>query len=277
MTIHAEGPTDVVDRSAGRASGRRSGGWLIAAVSVLGAAAFVWPLWADMSATADTAHLGDAPWLMVLLVPLLVAVAVADASSGVLDAKAIAVMGVLAGAGAAMRLPTGGVGGTEMVFFLLLPAGRVLGRRFGFLLGAVTIFVSALLTGGIGPWLPFQLLGAAWIGFGAGMLPPAKGRLEVALLAAYGAGASMAFGALLNLWFWPFGAGYDTAVSFVPGDPLSDNLGRFWAFHLATSLGWDAMRAATTVVLCVVLLRPIIAALRRVSVKASFGASVEFR
>ncbi len=253
----------------------RRGGPLVAAISLIGAAAFCWPLWAAPRGTTATAHLGDAPWLMVLLVPLLVAVAVSDASSGVLDAKAIAVMGVLAGAGAALRLPTGGVAGTEMVFFLLLPAGRVLGRRFGFLLGAVTIFVSAMLTGGIGPWLPFQILGAAWIGFGAGLLPPAGGRTEVGILAVYGALASLAFGVLLNLWFWPFVTGYDTAVSFVPGAPLGENLSRFWAFHLATSLGWDAMRAATTAVLCLAMARPVMGALHRVAAKASFGASID--
>ena len=38
------------------------------------------------------------------------------------------------------------------------------------------MFASALLTGGVGPWLPFQMLCAAWVGFFAGCLPPARGR-----------------------------------------------------------------------------------------------------
>ena len=54
---------------------------------------------------------------------------------------------------------------------MLVLGGRVFGRGFGFVLGAVTLFVGALLTGGVGPWLPFQMLGAAWVGFFAGCLP----------------------------------------------------------------------------------------------------------
>ena len=45
------------------------------------------------------------------------------------------------------------------------------------------VATSALVTGGVGPWLPFQMLGAAWVGLGAGLLPPAKGRAEIVLLA----------------------------------------------------------------------------------------------
>ena len=63
---------------------------------------------------------------------------------------------------------------------------------FGFVLGATTLFASALVTGGVGPWLPFQMLGAAWVGWGAGMLPPLRGRAEMLMLAAYGAVAGLA-------------------------------------------------------------------------------------
>ena len=48
-------------------------------------------------------------------------------------------------------------------------------RNFGFVLGAVTLLASALLTGQVGPWLPFEMLGCAWTGFGAGCLPAAHG------------------------------------------------------------------------------------------------------
>lgn len=247
----------------------------LAGISVIGAAAFLWPLWAS-PAPSTAAHSTDAPYLMVLILPLLLAATFSSMSEGELDAKAVAVLGVLAAAGAVMRMPTGGLAGTEMVFFLMLPGGRVMGRTFGFLLGCCTLFASALLTGGVGPWLPFQMLGAAWIGYGAGILPRARGRLEIAVLIAYGAAASMVYGMVMNLWFWPFAVGSDTSISFVPGDPLWDNLGRFWAFHVATSLGWDVLRAATVAVLCVVLGAPILAALRRARRRAAFDDPVTF-
>lgn len=250
---------------------------LLAAASLLGLFAFLWPLAVRTDGDGpDLAHAGDAPWLFVLLLPLLLGIVLAEVADGTLDAKAVAMLGVLAACGAALRLPAGGIGGFEPIFFLFIPAGRVLGRGFGFVLGAVTLFVSALLTGGVGPWLPFQMFGAAWVGFFAGCLPPLRGRAEIFLLAAYGVVASLAYGLLLNFWFWPFGASSGSSISFVPGAGTVENLQRFWAFHLATSLGWDLPRAATNAVLLLVAGPAVLAALRRAARKAAFGAPVEF-
>jgi len=255
-------------------------GWrswlLLVAASGLGVVAFGWPLLTSPTGSVDTAHAADAPWLFVVLLPLLLAVVLAELAEGALDAKAIALLGVLAALGAALRLPSGGVAGFEPVFFLLVPAGRVLGRGFGFVLGALTLFVSALLTGGVGPWLPFQMFGAAWIGFFAGCLPPLRGRAEVVMLAAYAAVASLAYGLVMNLWFWPFVTGGATALAFAPGAGLDENLSRFWAFHLATSLGFDLPRAFFTGGFLLLAGRPILAALRRASRRAAFGAAVTF-
>lgn len=249
---------------------------LLALASSVGVVAFVWPLLVSPSATgANLAHSADAPVVFVVLLPLLLAVVLAEIAEGALDAKAVALLGVLAAIGSVLRLP-GGIAGFEPLFFVLVPAGRVFGKGFGFVLGALTLFASALLTGGVGPWLPFQMFGAAWLGFGAGCLPPARGRRELGMLAGYVAVASLAYGLLLNLWFWPFGAQPDSAVSFVPGAPLAENLGRFWAFHLATSLGWDLPRAVTNTALVLVLGGPMLAALRRIARRAAFDAPVVF-
>jgi len=255
---------------------RTRSGLLLGACSVIGAVAFAWPLVGDPSGSASSAHVGDAPWLFALLLPLLLAIVLAELAEGVLDAKAVALLGVLAACGAALRLPSGGVAGFEPVFFLLVPAGRVLGRGFGFVLGALTLFVSALLTGGVGPWLPFQMLGAAWMGFFAGCLPPARGRVEIAVLAGYAALAALAYGLVMNLSFWPYVAGTDTSVSFSPGAGLAENLRRFWGFHLTTSLGFDLPRAVFTAGFVLVAGRPVLGALRRASRRAAFGAPVTF-
>jgi energy-coupling factor transport system substrate-specific component len=260
---------------------RLRAGVVLAIASCLGVVAFIWPLLLSgggdgVDGTVDLAHASDAPWVFALLLPLMLAVVLAELADGRLDAKAVALLGVLAAVGAALRLPSTGVAGFELVFFLLIPSGRVFGRGFGFVLGALTLFASALLTGGVGPWLPFQMLAAAWVGFGAGCLPPAKGRREVAVLVAYGAVAGLAFGLLMNLWFWPFGAEAGSSIAFAPGAGLAENLGRFWAFHLATSLGWDLPRALTNVVLMLAFGPAVLAALRRVARRAAFGVPVSF-
>lgn len=248
---------------------------LLLVTSLIGLAAFLWPLLYRPDGEENLAHAVDAPWLFVLLLPMLLAIVASELSDGTLDAKGIALLGVLSACGAALRLP--GVAGFEPIFFLLLPAGRVLGRGFGFVLGAVTLFASALLTGGVGPWLPFQMLGAAWVGFFAGCLPARlRGKAEVGVLAAYGAVAGLAYGFILNMWFWPYSVTEGGALSYVAGAPVAENLSRFWAFHLATSFGWDLPRAATNVALVLLLGGPVLAALRRATRKAAFDAPVAF-
>ena len=243
-------------------------------VSGVGLLAFAWPLFVQPG--SDLAGRADAPWLFVLLLPLMIGVVLAEVADGGMDAKSVAVLGVLAAVGAALRPLGGGVAGFEPVFFLLVLAGRALGRGFGLVLGSVTLFASALLTAGVGPWLPFQMLAAGWVGFLAGCLPRATGRAEVVLLTAYGAVAGLVYGLLMNLWLWPFTLGLDSDISYVAGGPLTENLGRYIAFTLVTSLGFDIPRALTTAALVAVTARPVLLALRRASRRAEFEAVARF-
>ena len=196
-----------------------------------------------------------------------------------MDAKAVAMLGVLAAVIAALRPLGGGTAGLEPIWVVLILGGRALGPGFGFCLGAISLFASALLTGGVGPWLPFQMLAAAWVGFGAGLLPRASGRRELLLLASYGAVACVAYGFLLNLWFWPFlttDSGFPPGLSYVPGADVLVNLQHWMLFNLTTSLGFDLPRALLTVVLVLVAGRPVLVALRRASRRAAFEAPVVF-
>ena len=101
----------------------------------------------------------------------MIAVVLAELSEGGLDTRVLAVLGVLSAVIAILRGFSAGTGGVELVFFLLVLAGRVFGPGFGFVLGVTSLFASALLTAGVGPWLPFQMLVSAWVGMGAGLLP----------------------------------------------------------------------------------------------------------
>ncbi|RKN45993.1 ECF transporter S component [Streptomyces hoynatensis] len=246
-------------------------------VSAVGVAGFGWPLLAD--SRSGLAHSADAPWLFALLLPLLLAVVAATIADAGLDAKAVAMLGVLAAAGAALRPLGAGTAGLEPMFFLMVLAGRVLGPGFGFVLGSVSMFASALLTGGVGPWLPFQMLGLGWVSMGAGLLPGARrlrGRGELALLAGYGAVSAVGYGLVLDLQGWPYLAGLSSDVSFVPGDPLPENLGRFLAYVLTTSLGFDLPRALLNGGLILLCGGAVLRALRRATRRAAFEAEARF-
>ncbi|MEI8261290.1 MAG: ECF transporter S component [Actinomycetes bacterium] len=256
------------------ALGRRSR-VAIGLVTLVGIAAFVWPLVAAPHSAA-IAHAGDAPILFAVLVPLLLVVVLAQLADGNMDAKAIAMLGVLAAVITALRPLGGGVAGIEPIWAVLILGGRALGPGFGFSLGAISMFSSALVTGGVGPWLPFQMIAAAWVGMGAGLLPALRGRRELFLLAAYAGLACLAYGLLLNLWFWPFTAGLPAQLAFIPGAGPLVNLTSWVRFSLVTSLGFDLPRAALTVLAILVAGTPILNSLRRVSRKAAFGAQPTF-
>ena len=156
---------------------------VLALTSLVGVVAYVWPfLVGDPQAAAGTAHAQDAVVVMALLLPLLVLVTAIELGEGGFDARAVGLLGVLTAAGAALRMAGGGVSGFSPMFFLIVLAGSVLGSGFGFVLGATTMFASAIITGGIGPWLPFQMFGMAWIGAGAGWLPGEHRKQVISLL-----------------------------------------------------------------------------------------------
>ena len=187
---------------------------VIVVASFLGAVAFLWPFVVAPGKFGDTAM---APLMFGALLVLVLAIVFSEVADGGIDAKAIAMLGVLAAIGAALRPLGAGTAGIETIFFTLVIAGRVFGAGFGFALGCITLFASALITGGVGPWMPYQMFGCAWVGLFAGLLPPMRGRAEVLMLAAYGALSGYLYGFMINLSFWPFALDPHSTISYLPG------------------------------------------------------------
>lgn len=243
---------------------------LLVLVSVVGVLAFTWPFFATSNLAAN--HSADAPWVFAALMGLLGVSLLAEQGNGRLDAKTIALLGAIAALGGALRVLGAGTAGLEPVFFLVVLAGRVLGRRLALLGGCLILLTGAFLTGAVGPWSPFQMIATGWVALGAALLPAVRGRAEIALLAGYGALSALAYGAVMNLWFWPFlGASAPPGAGFVVGADLATNLGHYLVFYLATSLAWDLPRAVLTGLLTVLAGRPMLVVLRRATRRARFA------
>jgi energy-coupling factor transport system substrate-specific component len=227
--------------------------------NVLGVAAIGWPLVLGVTraATENQAHDLDAPVLLALLVPLLIVVAIEAAKGERGDARLIALLGSLVAVNAFLRIPKGPTG-EGLMFVLPILAGWYIGARFAFLLGAFSILVSAVITGGIGPWLPFQMFALGWVGAGAGLVEKVvRGRWPVAILGVYAYASSVAYGFVMTLWFWPF-LGQGGPLFFSSGLDLFETLVRYTRFYVTTSLPWDTGRAIlANVPLVVILARPV--------------------
>lgn len=252
----------------------------VAVLSLASLAGLMMLLWPLLLQVPDGARV-DPPFLFLALLPVVVAVVLAEVTEGGLDARVLALLGVLSAVNAVARAISPGLSGVELVFFLLIIAGRVMGPGFGFALGCTSLFASALVTAGVGPWLPYQMLVSAWVGMGAGLLPRrVTGRAEIVLLAAYAVVAAYLFGALMNLSGWPFllgvaVPGQESDLSYVPGAPLLENLQRFGIYTLLTSTGgWDTMRAITNATAVVLLGPAVLAVLRRANRRATVTGSV---
>jgi energy-coupling factor transport system substrate-specific component len=247
---------------------------ILALTTLLGIWAFIYPFFIPPAPVENEAasHSADAPLIFLLVVGLSLIAIVTDLETRAIDSKTVALLGVLVATNSLLR-PLQGPGGFSGFYVLPILCGYVFGSVFGFLLGSLSVLVSALITGGVGPWMPFQMLAIGWIGMSSGALPHNKlrnlwnGKAERWLLAAWGALLGLLFGAVMNLTFWPFLIAGTTALPdgqiWQPGAGLSEALTRYLAFYLATSLPWDIWLSTGNVLLILFLGPPILRLLRR--------------
>ncbi|MET9221078.1 ECF transporter S component [Streptomyces sp. NPDC008079] len=245
----------------------------IVLAAFIGLVAFFWPF---VVAPGRFGTSYAPPLIFGVLLILVLAVVFAQIADGGIDAKALAMLGVLSAVNAALRPLGAGTAGIETVFFVLVLAGRVFGPGFGFTLGCTSLFASALLTGGVGPWMPYQMFGCAFVGMLAGLLPRARGRAEILMLAAYGSASGYLFGFLLNLSFWPFSLDPGSSIAYLPGLPFTEQWHRYLAFDVATSLGWDTGRAVTNFVAILLAGPAALITFRRAARRANFTAPIHF-
>jgi energy-coupling factor transport system substrate-specific component len=248
----------------------------------VGVAAFLYPFWLpalQQSPYQQQAHAGDSALMLTVLVGLCLGVLLLEVQSQGVSTKTVALLGVLVAVNATLRfveVAIPGPGGFSPIFPLIVLAGYVFGGRFGFLLGVLTLLVSAILTGGIGPWLPYQMFAAGWVGLSAPLCRPlvrllggegSKG--EVAVLAVFGGYWGLLYGAIMNIWFWPYAVG-PAQMYWQPGLGPWETLQRYLVFYAVTSLVWDLARMAGNMVLIAIGATAVLRVLRRFQRRFAF-------
>lgn len=237
--------------------------------SLLGIAIFAWPFFGlDLPPETPAIALSVGVVLALLLLGI---------GTRELDNRRLALLAVIAALDAALRLAlVQGIAGFTPIFFLVICAGYVFGPSFGFLAGSLSLLTSALATGGVGPWLPYELFGVGWTGMAAGVAGTAtRGAspgVRLLVLAAVGVVLGFAYGVLLDVWDWSFFRGAPD-IGWSPDMQPAVALSRFARYYLITSLVWDSFRAVGNALMILLLGTPVLLAMQRF--RSRFSVVVE--
>lgn len=246
----------------------------IGLVSLLGLGLFGWPFAGGSlpsSAPAWTLMLAGVAGLVVV-----------EAGTRQLDSRTFALLAALAAIDAALRLAViVGIGGFNPIYFLILCAGFVFGSSFGFLVGAFSILVSALIGAGVGPWVPYQVFAMGWVGVAAGLAgrwrSGTPSTRDVLILAAVGCLMGYVFGALMDTTDWVSTYRGNPTLGWSPGMNTVTALVHFARFYAVTSFAYDTFRAVGNVVMVLALGAPVLAALERFRARLSYEVVVDVR
>ncbi len=250
--------------------------------TMVGLMAFLYPFWMPVviAGNDQQAHAGDSALVLTLLVGICLAVLLLEVQSQGISTKAIALLGVLIAINATFRfaeVAVPGPGGFSLIFPLIILTGYVYGGRFGFLVGALTLLVSGIITGAVGPWLPYQMFTAGWVGLTAPLCrflvrDHTGTRYELWVLALFAGIWGLLFGLIMNLWFWPYAVGA-SQMYWTPGISVWDTMSRYLVFYAVTSLVWDIARAVGNVLLILFIGAPVLRVLRRFQRRFAFQYS----
>jgi energy-coupling factor transport system substrate-specific component len=237
-------------------------------VSLVGVLLFLWPF-------LGTGLPPNTPaWTLTLA--CVAGLFLVEAGTRQLDSRAVALLAAIAAIDTALRLAViEGIGGFSPIFFLVLCSGYVFGPSFGFLAGALSMLVSALAGGGVGPWVPYQVFAVGWVGVAAGLVGQWRTTgtprwRDVLVLASVGAVMGYAVGALLDITDWvPVYRGNPT-LGWDPGMAPATSLLHFGRYYVLTSLAYDTFRAVGNVLMVLAFGMPVLGALARLRARLTF-------
>lgn len=239
----------------------------IGLASLAGLTLFAWPFSGGRLPS-------DAPaW--ALMVACVAGLGLVEAGTRQLNSRTIALLAAISAMDAALRLAViAGIGGFNPIYFLVLCSGFVFGTEFGFMAGALSILVSALIGAGVGPWVPYQVFALGWVGVAAGLAgrwrSPTPGVRDAVILAVVGAVMGYVFGALMDVTVWIPAFRDNPTLGWSPGMSSLTAMVHFSRFYAVTSFAYDTFRAAGNAVMVLALGVPVMAALARFRGRFSF-------
>lgn len=230
---------------------------------VIGSSWVGWPVLDSLSAPSLDDARALTPWLLFLVTSLLMLVAAAVASAAPEGLSALAPVSVAVVLTVLVRLlfhPS--AAGIEPAFALPLLIGVALGGVRGFLVGACSSLVTALVQGTVAEPLVAQTIVWGLWGLTGGIFTKWRTLTAWITAAVMCLPLSIISGVLLNLSGWTSittpGPG-----SFLPGLGIVDSALRLWSYTVATSIGLDFARGISTSIAALIFGWPLITAMRK--------------
>ena len=174
-------------------------------------------------------------------------------------AREIVILAVLIAVATAGRAAFFMLPNFKPVLAIVIISGAALGKESGFLVGAMSAFVSNFLFGQ-GPWTPWQMIAMAVVGYLAGLIfhrCPDKFR-KTGLVVFGAVAAFVIYGLIVDLW---------TILVMTP-DPTWETA----IMVYSAAVYFNLIHAAATVIFLLLLAKPMIGKLDRVKLK--YGMSV---
>ena len=173
------------------------------------------------------------------------------------QARELVPLAVLIALGAAGRAAFAFAPAFKPVAAIVIVAGAAFGCEAGFVVGAMTAFVSNFFFGQ-GPWTPWQMLGFGLVGFLAGVLFARRVKPSRIALCAYGAlSVALLYGPLMDLG----------SVLMVTGDVSREAV----AAALGTGVAFNLTHAFATVVFLALAGQPLLKKMDKVKIKYGVG------
>ncbi len=231
-------------------------------IFVVGLVLFSFPVVFFQSSWSITNMILDLPILLILNILMMILFLETESRKFEYKSILLLVLASVAVLSAFLRLIPLPLGFT-LSFLLPMASAIVFGPVFGFLIGQLSMIVSGLMMGSIGPWLPYQSFLMGMMAFYAGVLFHKRNHLFFVIL--YASVMSLFYGYWISITYWPI-----AVMQISHNMNLWEKIISYQQFYLVTSLVWDLTRVAGNIVVFILFYKPTIELLNRAKKRLTY-------